>query len=346
MSSPVVYVILNPTTGMKRLLILAVPLLLLPLTARCRSANNVTGVPTGTRPSETPTPEIGVTFATLAAPTAVVLQTTPSPLPTATATATPTPIVYVIEQGDTLLAIAIDHNTTTEAIIDLNPGIRPELLQIGQQVILPPPATPMYQPSLGTPVPIQVAITQVNQYRTPVGSVWILGQVVNEGDLAVENVAVTVSLTAGDGSPLAEVTAWVVPGILAPGAQAPFGALIAEAPETLGAPSAFVSNGQAVSNLGDRTTDLSVNDAEATIGDGRVSLRGRLQNASDQPVGRALVVTSVFDDRGRIIGYHELWVEEPLTPGESAPFAAVVTPPGGEASDFSFAVLGLIEDDS
>lgn len=346
MSSRVVYVILKPTIGMKRLLILAVPLLLLPLAAGCRSANDVTGVPTGARPSETPTPEIGVTFATLAAPTAAVLQTTPSPLPTATATATPTPIVYVIEQGDTLLAIAIDHNTTTEAIMNLNPGIRPELLQIGQQVVLPPPATPMYQPALGTPVPIQVAITQVNQYRTPVGSVWILGQVANEGDLAVENVAVTLRPAAGDGAPLDEVTAWVVPGVLAPGEEAPFGALIPEAPEGLGAPSAFVSNGQAVNNLGDRTIDLSVSDAEATIGDGRVSLRGRLQNASDQPVSRVLVVTSVFDDRGRIIGYHELWVEELLAPGQSVPFATVVTPPGGEASDFSFAVLGLIEDES
>ncbi|MEZ4590041.1 MAG: LysM domain-containing protein [Chloroflexota bacterium] len=126
-----------------------------------------------------PTPQIGVAFATRAAPTAAVLQTTPTPLPTPTATPTPTPIIYPIESGDTLLGIAIQRGTTVEEIVALNPGIVPENLQIGQQVILPPPPTvnPLLAP--GTAVPIQVIVTKIHAYQTPVGSLWLLGEVTN-----------------------------------------------------------------------------------------------------------------------------------------------------------------------
>jgi hypothetical protein len=65
-------------------------------------------------PTVTLTPRIGVNLATRVAPTAVIIQTTPTPLPTPTVTPTATPIVYQIAAGDTLLAIAIARQTTVK----------------------------------------------------------------------------------------------------------------------------------------------------------------------------------------------------------------------------------------
>jgi LysM repeat protein len=152
----------------------------------------------------TPTPQIGVSFATRAVPTVAVIQTTPTPLPTPTATPTATPIVYQIVSGDTLLGIAIERGTTVEEIVALNPGIVPENLQIGQPVVLPPPATvnPLLAP--GTAVPIRVAITKIHAYQTPLGSLWLLGEVTNEGETAVENIQVEIGVLAADGRSLGQ----------------------------------------------------------------------------------------------------------------------------------------------
>ncbi len=52
---------------------------------------------------------------------------------------------YTIKAGDTLYSLAIRYNTTVDAILQLNPGINPNALQIGQQIcipsVTPPPST-------------------------------------------------------------------------------------------------------------------------------------------------------------------------------------------------------------
>ncbi|MBT9260029.1 MAG: M23 family metallopeptidase [Clostridiales bacterium] len=47
--------------------------------------------------------------------------------------------VYKVQKGDTLWAIARQHNMTEEDIMAANPGIRPNLLQVGQEISLTVP---------------------------------------------------------------------------------------------------------------------------------------------------------------------------------------------------------------
>ncbi len=49
----------------------------------------------------------------------------------------PTIVMVTIQPGDTLWALARKYNTTVEAIIQANPGIRPENLQVGQVIQVP-----------------------------------------------------------------------------------------------------------------------------------------------------------------------------------------------------------------
>src|SRR5512135_3020600 len=77
----------------------------------------------------TPTPNQAASPSTVM-PTATPLATVPpratftpapaTPAPTASPTVTPTPIVYVVQSGDTLLAIAAKFGVKSEAIQEAN----------------------------------------------------------------------------------------------------------------------------------------------------------------------------------------------------------------------------------
>jgi LysM repeat protein len=70
---------------------------------------------------------------TTAAQTSVA--TTAAVTTTATQTATePTPVFVEVESGGTLDQIALDNDTTVEQLLQLNPGLDPTALQVGQRV--------------------------------------------------------------------------------------------------------------------------------------------------------------------------------------------------------------------
>ena len=52
----------------------------------------------------------------------------------------------------------------------------------------------------------------------------------------------------------------------------------------------------------------------------------------------ALIVTTFYDDQGRVTGFHELALDEVVGPGDSLSFAFIALPPGGRADRFEFAV--------
>lgn len=70
---------------------------------------------------------------TTAARTSVT--TTAAVTTTATQTATePTPVFVEVESGGTLDQIALDNDTTVEQLLQLNPGLDPTALQVGQRI--------------------------------------------------------------------------------------------------------------------------------------------------------------------------------------------------------------------
>jgi LysM repeat protein len=63
--------------------------------------------------------------------TATAARTTAPPT---TTTAAPEPVFVRVEEGGTLDQIALDNDTTVERLLELNPGIDPTALRIGQRV--------------------------------------------------------------------------------------------------------------------------------------------------------------------------------------------------------------------
>ena len=73
---------------------------------------------------------------------AVIATPTPQPTPTATpqprATPSPTPLVYTVQPGDTLFAIATRFGVSVDDLVRANRLVNPDSLQVGQQITIPP----------------------------------------------------------------------------------------------------------------------------------------------------------------------------------------------------------------
>jgi LysM repeat protein len=102
----------------------------------------------------TTTPTVTRTPTRTSTPTPVPPTATPAP-PTSTPTATPTipptatPIIYVVQTGDTLGAIAAKYGVTTQAIMDANGITDPRLIRAGSRLVIPAPrgGTPTATPT-------------------------------------------------------------------------------------------------------------------------------------------------------------------------------------------------------
>lgn len=100
----------------------------------------------------TPTPTRLPTRSPTSTPTATPTQT---PTPTATPTPVP-PLAHQVVEGETLIDIAAEYDTTVDTIVALNPGVQPELIQVGQILLIPVPTPtpgPTSTPEPGVPTP-------------------------------------------------------------------------------------------------------------------------------------------------------------------------------------------------
>ena len=120
---------------------------------------------------------------------------TPPVEPLATAGPSPTPQAYAVRANDTFLGIALAFGLTREELAAANPGLNPDLLSIGQPILIPVPgagggtATPIPTP---TPLPLQAGAPRC--HLTTSGGAWCLLTVLNSTATAVEGLSGWVTL--------------------------------------------------------------------------------------------------------------------------------------------------------
>jgi len=290
-------------------------------------------------------PLLDLAFATRVPPTAVVIQTTPSPLPPPTETPTPTPIIYTITEGDTILGIAIDKYTTTEDILTRNPGVQPNLLSIGQEIILPPPATAVFSGEPTTPVPLNVIVRSIEQYTTPVGSVWLVGEVHNDSSFFVEDIQLELTLIGQNGIDLGKTAVWTPFSLLAPQEQAPFAILIADPPAQIEQTQAAVIDGRAFAQLDpvtdSRTLSLSVSESDFNSTENKVTVTGIIENNGAETAVQPQLTATLYDQAGHISGYGQLTVSDPIPANGRVPFTLRLAPPGAPPTAVTFHIQAL-----
>jgi len=143
-------------------------------------------VHTATPTTPTPPPTLPATGEAVSTPTAPSIA---SPTPSG-------PLLYTIQEGDTLGAIARTYGVSIEELMAANGITDPNVLHVGQTLAIPisPPPTPTTGPHAETPpetFPTAVSLPTPLPTLTPSGPPLVeIGQVLGSGDLATEVVIV------------------------------------------------------------------------------------------------------------------------------------------------------------
>jgi LysM repeat protein len=143
----------------------------------------------------TPTPESTAPEEARSSPTAL---STASPTigPNVQGEASPGPLLYTVQEGDTLGAIAHDYRVGLEDLMAANGIVDPNVLQVGQTLVIPvdlsaTPTTALPAGAASEPSPTVGSLSTPLPTLTPTGPPLIeIAQVLGSGDLAAEVVTV------------------------------------------------------------------------------------------------------------------------------------------------------------
>lgn len=256
-----------------------------------------------------------------------------TPSDTPTPTATPTPIIYVIKKGDTLLPIARQFGVTVEEIQRVNGITDPRRLRIDQEIIIPPREGVAGPTVVPTPTPVALKIQGLAFYRTPVDSLWCLGEVLNVSGQPAEEVQVRISLHDEQGRLLAAGQAFTQLDILAAGSRAPFAVLFSAPPTSFAQYQTQILGGVLSTHLGPRYPDLEVmRDQGQPLDQENYQVQGEVHNTGQADAERVAVVVTLYDEQDRVVAARAVDIAvEMFLAGAQAPFDVILTPLGQPA---------------
>lgn len=253
-----------------------------------------------------------------------------TPSNTPTPTVTPTPIIYTIRKGDTLLSIARQFGLTVRAIQEANGIDDPRRLRAGQEIVIPLVQGDDEPTRMPTPTPVALKIQGLGFYRTPVGSLWCLGEVVNLFDKPAEEVQVQVSLHDEQGQLLAQGATFTQLDILAGGGRSPFAIFFDAPPTSFAQYQARVLSGVRSTHLGPRYPDLKVmEDFGGQADENNYQVRGRVQNTGEADAEKVAVIVTLYDAEDHVVGARTVGIPaDVFLPGAVASFDVLLTPFG------------------
>ena len=255
----------------------------------------------------------------------ISVPTDPPPTPQPT----PTPMVYVVEPGDTLLGIAFRFDVAADVLQLANPGLRPELLQIGQRITIPA-AEGGSQSSqlLPTPIPIPLQVVGFGLYETPTGGLLGLGDVVNGTEFPAENAQLSVSLLTSDGEIVATSDVWAARDLIPPGESTPFGALFLDPPAGPLTAQISLISGVHAAQVDTRYGDIRVTQQQGGMAGAVYRVTGTVTNLGERPTPEVTLVVTLYDRDDRVTGFRETVLAGPLLPGGAAEFDVRLSPAG------------------
>ena len=300
------------------------------------------------RPTATPPRVAGNTPTVTLPPALRPTSTAPiePPPDTATPTITPTPIVHIVQAGETLLGIALDYGVDVDRLQAVNDIEDPRYLRVGQELVIPTGEeatddTPGLL--LPTPTPMPFGVRGVAFYETPVGSLWCLGEIVNTAPVTITNVQVRVTLFAEAGQPVARVDAFAAADLIPPGQRSPFGILFTSPPVGWASSQVVIVRGEAAGEMATSYVPIAVTEATGQPSGPQFQVSGSVQNTSpEQAAGSVHVIATTYDDQGMVTGFRQgsVPLDEPLTPGATAPFSLLFNFHGDEPADYHVIALG------
>jgi len=269
-------------------------------------------------------------------PTATPAPATPRP--TATPAPTPTPIIHTIVAGDNLWDLSRKYGVSVSALQEANAILDPRRLQLGQELVIPQPEPE--EQAIPTPTPLPYVIQRLTFHRTPVGSLWCLGEVWNTTGTVLEEVQVQVTLRDEAGRIVA--TGQGVPALdaIAPNQHVPFALLFRDPPQSFVKYQAQPLRGVAALPGSNYYTDLAIVEDRGQMRGSYFVVQGRVRNTGAVTATVRLVVTA-YDAKGNVIGLRSQPLSTPLAPGAQSPFTITLLPVSQPVSSYAVQMEGL-----
>jgi LysM repeat protein len=251
-------------------------------------------------------------------PTGPVLLQTPArratatavpstPLPTSTPTPTPTPIVHIVQQGDLLIHIASQYDVSVQAIIEVNAIANPHSLPVGQELTIPRSEEDLLalQPT-ATPTPMPLDVIHVGFHRTPVGSLWCMGEVKNERNEALDLVQVQVTLFNAGGEVLDRAASFAAADVVPGHGVAPFAILLPGAPAAgYAGYEIIVLSAEPITHWGRRHRELTVEDVSGEMKQGTLTVQGTIRNRGTTDAEQVRVTITAYGSEGTVVGIRQ-----------------------------------------
>ncbi len=257
-------------------------------------------------PSAPPTPVAAASITPTPTARATATPRPATPIATATPTVTPTPVIYVIQAGDTLLNVAIQFDRTIEEIQTANGISDPRFLQIGQQIIIPPPRISPDDTPTPTPTPPVLKVKAINFQETRQGTLWCLGEVSNPGSLPLTEVVVEASLLDGAGLVLSRGAAYTQLDVIQPGQAAPFAILFDSPPGSFAQYQVVTVSGVPISDQSRYYFDLETFDLHGSPeGLATYHLVGQLRNSGAGDAESIRLVAIAYDADERVLAQRQ-----------------------------------------
>ncbi|MBI5666380.1 MAG: LysM peptidoglycan-binding domain-containing protein [Chloroflexi bacterium] len=267
-------------------------------------------------------PRVTLTVRVPITPPPLIAQTIPTP--TTVPYTSPTPLVYVVQQGDTLLSVARQFGVPVTVLETANPGLDPRSLQIGQMLIIPNPQfNSAGSPILPTPTPLPLPLFPPTCYDLPTNRIVCLGRVENPLRQPIGRVTVWVTLVDRDGLRLAEADAGVEQSVIPAGQSAPYRLLLQADWRDFGGATAALRSAEPAKTA---SVYPAIEDERGLWVNGRYSLSARLRNPSAQAMRLERAVLTLNNRAGQITGYRVVPLRRILNAGETWLFTTDIQP--------------------
>ncbi len=242
--------------------------------------------------------------------------TAPAPSPTPAASPavqiTPTPFLHTVALRETISDIALRYGVSMDAIIAANPGVNPNAMVVGMQLVIPG--------MKGTPGgEQQAASVQVSEpacLPASRGGWWCTAWVQNDHDIDVSSVSVTFTLADATGGQLAVLNTPTLLEWLPPSGRIPAAAYFPPPIQPESKVTAVLGSAVAMDAAAGRFSPVGIQTGQITV-DGRLAqIPGLVTLPAESPseIRTIWLAALAYDREGNLVGARR--VEIPTAGGD------------------------------
>ncbi len=264
---------------------------------------------------------------------------TPAATPTLPPLPTPTPFLHTIIEGNTLIGIASYYGVTTEELMVANPGIDPNFLTVGNQLVIPLPTPGPGEENPQTqlePETLALETGPVACFRVRSGGWWCYLPVSNPLEQPAENITGLIRLFDASGEEVASQSAPGLINVLEPGERFALTAYFAPPVMDWASAQGQLVSAVAASQLEERYLNSEVSEvtitplAEEQLGvqvSGSIRLSAQAAGEGLPAIESLLVLAIAYDAEGVVTGLRR-WEAAAEPTGSQIPFSIELYPLG------------------